>query len=186
VDTAKIDIIRFFHRVEQGVGKLLSAETAPLMLATVDYLASLYREVNKYQNLLDDYIRGNPERMSPKELHRQAWPIVENRFKAVLHQSIENYHHLSGTGLSSSEPEYIIPAAYHGRIETLLFARSVQLWGLFDTLSDRVELREHEEPGIDELLGLAASYVLLNGGNVFTVDQDEMPDASKVAAIFRY
>ena len=49
-------IVRFFREVDQGVRDTLGDETAPLVLAGVEYYLPLYKEVNGYKHLVDDTI----------------------------------------------------------------------------------------------------------------------------------
>jgi hypothetical protein len=76
-DDAKDNILRFFHLLDQGLYALLGKESAPLVLAGVDYLFPIYREANSYPHLMERGIAGNPEGLKGEELHEQGWRIVE-------------------------------------------------------------------------------------------------------------
>lgn len=41
----KEDILRYFRQIDRGVEELLKGQRAPLVLAGVDYLLPIYREV---------------------------------------------------------------------------------------------------------------------------------------------
>ena len=101
------------------------------MLAGVDYLASIYREVNSYSNLLGEGIIGNPELLSPEELHTRAWNLIQPRFQKAWEDVISQYKQLAGTGRTSQEIAEIVPAAAQGRVEKLVVALGVQVWGSF-------------------------------------------------------
>ena len=49
----KDDILRYFRRIDRGVADLLKDEQAPLVLAGVEYLLPLYREVNTHRHLAE-------------------------------------------------------------------------------------------------------------------------------------
>ena len=76
----KTNIMRFFKALAKGLEKniLHHDEQVPLVLAGVDFLIPMYKEANSYQYLMEDAVTGNPENISPQELHSQALPIVEN------------------------------------------------------------------------------------------------------------
>jgi hypothetical protein len=46
----------------EGLGRVLAGDTAPLVLAGVGYLHTIYRDASSYPHLLDTDILGNPLR----------------------------------------------------------------------------------------------------------------------------
>jgi hypothetical protein len=185
-DDAKDRIQRYFRQIDQGLRDLLREAQAPLVLAGVEYLLPIYKEINTYQHLLNGGITGNPEGVSPEELHRQAWAQVEPYFKREQDEAAARYRQLAGTGRTSSDPREIVPGAYHGRVEFLFVAVGRQQWGDYDPGANRVDLHPQGRPGSFDLLDLAATQTLLHGGAVYAVDPDEVPDEAELAAVFRY
>ena len=185
-DDAKDRILRYFRQIDQGLHDLLKDEQAPLVLAGVEFLLPIYKEINTYQHLINGGITGNPEGASPEELHRQAWALVEPHFKREQEQAAGRYQQLAGTGRTSHDPKDIVPGAYHGRVECLFVAVGRQHWGDYDPGADRVDLHAEAQPGSFDLLDLAATQTLLHGGAVYAVEPSEVPDAALLAAIFRY
>jgi hypothetical protein len=179
-------IQRYFRQIDQGLRDLLRDEQAPLVLAGVEYLLPIYKEVNTYPHLLNGGITGNPEGVSPEELHRQAWAQVEPYFKREQEEAAARYRQLAGTGRTSHDPGEILPAAYHGRVECLFVALSRQQWGDYDPGTNRVDLHVAPQPGSFDLLDLAATQTLLNGGAVYAVEPSEVPAETLLAAVFRY
>ncbi len=186
LDDSKDDIHRYLQQIDKGLKEVLRQNRVPLMLAGVDYLASIYREVNTYSNLLGEGIIGNPELLRPEELHARAWKLIQPRFLKAREEAISQYKQLAGTGRTSREIAEIVPAAAQGRVERLVVALGVQIWGRF--LSDRGSVVLHGGPaaGSEDLLDLAAIQTLLNGGMVYTVEPDALPDNAAITALFRY
>ena len=83
VDDVKDDLLRYFQQINRGLHELLREERAPLVLASVEYLWPLYRKANSYPLLLESGVAGNPDRLSPRELHHRAWPLVEPVFQGA-------------------------------------------------------------------------------------------------------
>jgi hypothetical protein len=187
-DDPKDYISRYFHRVDEGISEVLSGERAPLVLAGVDYLHPIYRKANTYPHLVDDGIEGNPEELSAEELHRRAWSIVHPLFLADQKDAAARYRQLAGAGRerASSELGQVIPAAYHGRVETLFVALDLERWGVFDPDSNKIELHKEARPRDKDLLDLAAVHTLLNGGTVYAVESEKVPGGASLAALFRY
>jgi len=182
----KDNILRYFHLLDKGLAELLRDKRAPLVLAGVDYLFPIYREANSYPYLLDEGVSGSPEGLSADELHNEAWAIVQPCFQKAQQDAVALYRQSVGTGLASSDVKEIIPAACHGRVGSLLVALGFQQWGVFDYDSDEVILRQEAEPGDEDLSDLAAIQTFLNGGAVYVVSPEDVPDSGQMAAVFRY
>jgi hypothetical protein len=187
-DDPKDYISRYFQRVDEGLHDLLRDEQAPLVLAGVDYLLPIYREANTYPHLVDEGIGGNPEELRAEELHERAWTIVQPLFLAGQEEAAAQYRQLAGAGSeqASNKLKEVVPAAYHGRVETLFIAVGFQQWGTFDPAMNTVQVHEETEPGDEDLLDLAAIQTLLNGGTVYAVEPEKVPDEALLAAVFRY
>jgi hypothetical protein len=180
------DILQFFHRLNESLHETLRTEKAPLILAGVEYLFPLYREANTYQHLLDEGINGNQKIAQPDELHAEAWQIVEPVFQQARQQAVEHYRELIGTERISKDLKETVPAAYYGRVEQLFVAVGVQQWGKFDAEANQIQVHSDAQPGDEDLLDSAAIQTLLNGGTVYAVEPDQVPDEAPVAAVFRY
>jgi hypothetical protein len=186
----KTNIMRFFKALAKGLEKniLHHDEQVPLILAGVDFLIPMYKEASSYQYVMEDAVTGNPEILTPQELHSSALPIVESYWNNSHKKVVDLYNELLGnnTGNASNNLEEIVAAAYYQKIDTLLVAKGEQKWGLFDKASQRVSLHEQEETGDEDLLDLAAAHTLINGGMVYVVEPQQVPSNETVAAIFRY
>ena len=185
-DDSKDDICRYFQQIDKGLKEVLGQSRTPLMLAGVDYLVSIYRGVNSYPNLLGEGIIGNPELLSPEELHARASKLVQPRFLKARDEVISQYKQLAGTGRTSREIAEIVPAAAQGRVEKLVVALGVQIWGSFLLQRGSVALHDGPAAGSEDLLDRAAIETLLNGGKVYTAEPEALPDNACIIALFRY
>lgn len=179
-------ILRWFHRLDEGLSELLAGKRAPLVLAGVAYLLPLYKEASSYQHLVDKGIPGNPEELRSEELHAAAWPLVDPIFAQARQQTAARYAQLAGTGKTSAQVEEAVLAAHHGRVEALFVAVDTHVWGLCDLGANSVEAHGERQPGDDDLLDLAAVQTLLQGGAVYAVAQADVPGEGPLAAVFRY
>lgn len=185
-DDAKINILRYFHKIDDGLRELLREERAPLLLAAVEYLFPIYKEANSYPCLMEDGVKGNPESMSAGELHERAWAVVQPYFQKKQKEAVAQYKQLTGTGRTSKEIKEAVPAAYYGRIDLLFVAAGLQQWGAFNPDTNEVKLHQEAEPGDEDLLDFIAVQTILNGGTVYAVEPGEVPENAPLAAIFRY
>jgi Bacterial archaeo-eukaryotic release factor family 7 len=182
----KNEILRYFQAVDSGLSKLLAGESAPLVVAAVDYLIPLFRQANNYPALVEKGIEGNPELLSPDQLHERARPIVEPLLRTSVIRLNERFGNALGTGLASCDLAVVLGAAYGNRVESLLVCDKERRWGIFDLTSESLEL--HDEPqGADvELIDLAVRQTVLHGGTVYVVEREQMPCEDPVAAVFRF
>ena len=185
-DDAKSNLLRFFQQVDRGLHNVLREEQAPLVVAGVDFLLPIYRGANSYGNLLEEGVPGNPEGLSPEELHQKALKVVSPFFQQSRQEAEKKYRQLGGTGKTSRDLKEILPAAYHGRVEFLFVAAGRQEWGAFNAQSNEVQRFAEARPGAEDLLDAAAIHTLLKGGTVFAVEPEDVPDGPTVAAVFRY
>jgi hypothetical protein len=186
IDDAKANILKYFRRIDAGLSKLLQGERAPLILAGVDYLLPIYAKANRYPYLINESVTGNPEELSTEELNSRAWEIAELYFKEGRAEALARYQQFSGTQQVSNDLTEVVPASYHGQIEVLFVAVGIQRWGTFDPESGQISLHQEVQPGDEDLLDFAAIHTILNGGVVFAVAPEQMPDKANVAAVFRY
>jgi hypothetical protein len=185
-DDDKKRLLRWFHKVDEALSTFLTGEQSPLVLAGVDYLFPLYKEANSYLHLVEDGISGNPEELSSMELHEKAWPIIKPIFSKIEEEAHEKYNEVKEKGLTTNAIDEVVPAALHGRMETLFVAVGEQIWGKFDSDNLTIQVHLEHQPEDVDLLNLAAIQTFLNGGTVYAVDPMDVPDENLVAAIFRY
>jgi hypothetical protein len=187
-DEHQKSILQFFHLIDDALQEKLKHQKAPLVLAGVEYLFPIYRETNEYPNLLEEGIHVNVDIVKPEELLEQALPLVEPVFHQADQEAIERYQELAGanTGKASSDVKEIIPAAYYQRVDSLFVPVGRQLWGDFDPETMAVDFHPEPEPDDEDMLDFAAIHTLLNGGTVYAVAPEQMPEQALAAAIFRY
>ncbi len=183
----KLEALKYFRAVNDGVMKHLRNKKEPLVLAAVDYLVPIYQEANNYQNLQEKFVPGNPEQAGPEELHEKSLEIVESYFTKNRKEKAKVFEEMLSNKKASYKEEEIIPAAINQRVDTLFVKKGETLWGFYDKESNRIKVREVQTEHTPCLLNMAAMHTLLNGGNVFTVKADEMPEpASRLNALYRF
>ena len=185
-DTRKEDLAQFFRLIDAALGPVLRDETTPLLLAGVEYLMPIYREVSGYSHVAERDLAGNCDYLSAHELHQRAWPLMEPTFQRARKAAAEKFHTLAGTGTTSDDIGQIVSASHEGRIETLFVDTHALQWGRYDPQTAQVELRDEPHTGDDDLLDLAAVQTLSRRGTVYSVERGQVPSGAPAAAVFRY
>jgi hypothetical protein len=185
-DDKKAQLLAYFRRINQGIRDLPGDDQAPLILAAVDYLYPIYRRVNTHRQLLDNWISGNPDNMTPQQLHEKAWPIASDHYLKERRKAADQYLEAWHTQRASNQPRDVLAAALQGRVRYLFVAVGVQLWGSFTAQTSEVSVDDSPLPGSQDLLNLAAIQTFANGGTVYAVEPAEVPGGGPLAAVFRY
>jgi hypothetical protein len=185
------ELIPYFQQVEEGVEELLDGETAPLILAGVEYLLPMYRQVNSYPHLAEEGIPTDPDAMDEKALHDRAWEIVQPRLEAEREAARNRYLSLAGSGSErvAQDVETIVPAAFYKRVDLLFVSLHTQIWGTFERTTEgrgAVEIHDERQPGDEDLLNAAAIHAMFNGAKVYAVEPSEIPGEGPLAAVLRY
>ena len=183
----KTDLAMYFDEVDETIWKeVLNKENVPLLLAGVEYLIPIYKQVAKYKPIWDEAITGSHEHEDTQALYQQARTKMEPYFQERVTKALNAYGNQSATQLTSSIADDIIPAAHYGRISQLFVLKGQHIWGTFDEMNNALTIHRDQEDGDECLVDKTVIKTLLNGGEVFMLPADRMPGGSKLAALMRY
>lgn len=191
--THKEQLATFCQRIDQALQDMLQATKSPLVLAGVDYVCAIYRQVSHYPLIMPRQISGNPVHTAPKALHRQALEIVEPVLAKEHAAAIAHFAELTDTDRVVCKIPDVVRAAYGSQIETLFLMREAGPSGQIG-LEGQVEIHADHQMLAEDLVNLATLYTLRSGGQVLTVTPDELQQAvpagfragSELAAILRW
>lgn len=183
----KQKIATYFEAADDVIWKeVLHTETAPLLLAGVEYLVPVYKSVSDYKHVCEEALTGSHEREDIPTLHKQAMEKMSYYFKQRFKKAVDMYGNQSATSLTTSIIDDIIPAAHYGQVSHLFVRKGEHVWGTFDEMNNELKLHASGDEGGRDLLDAAVVRTLLSGGEVFAVEKEEMPADSLLAAILRY
>lgn len=187
--TKKELIEEYFRNVVVGLKTVIVSDRTPVVVAGVEYLHPIFKEAAHGLNVMPKGIHGNPDGLQGKELHSKAWEIVEPHFNRDKERNREAYGNWLGSGKTTSDVNQIVTAAFNGRVDTLFVAKQKHQWGRFNETSQEVELHDNFNYGDVCLVSRSAVQTILNGGNAFVVDVNELPENkkdTKMAAMLRF
>ncbi len=184
-DTAKSDVKEFFRVIDRALAPVLRDETAPLLLAGVDYLLPIFREITRYPHLAERHLSGNCEQLTSHQLHERAWELMQPYFDRPRRQALDRLRELVGTDKTSLDPAAIVAAAHAGKIEVLLADPGGKRLGRFDAQLGKAITATADGDG-EDLVNLAVAETLLHGGTAYPVEARDLPAQAPDAAIFRY
>jgi hypothetical protein len=188
-DKHKVNIVNYFHRVNDSITDLLQGTNAPLVLTGVEYLHPLYRDANTYPHIVDTGVDASIALLNLQSIHEKVWSIVNPIFQKAQERDTDNYKMLSGEKkpIAANDLKTIVNGAQHGRVSTLFVTNGTSaIWGKYDEGRQDIEVHQKELPGDEDLLDRAAINTLLRGGVVYVVEPENMPDITPIAALLRY
>jgi len=191
-DDKKEELLQYLRQIDQGLTRYLNQKNQkqkfPLAIMCVKELFPLYKEINTYAYLLQNNIEGNPDEATPDSISKSAWNVVSDYFHNELEDISRIYHDIKGTGKTSTQLEDIISASYFSRVENLLIKKNVSQLGKFDAEENKVHLAEEGNGQYEQfdLYNFAAIKTISNGGQVYVLEEEQMPDGEDVIAMYRF
>lgn len=184
----KDQIRKYLREVDHGIVDIIKGGQLPMVLAGVEELRVLYKQVNSYPHILDEGINGNPDRIPNEELHSRAWEIVEPYFTTEMERDLERFNDLHGVGRTTVSIEEALPAAIQGRIESLFFNPNEHIWGRYDEQGNVTfdSSTDGADKKIVDLMDTLVVKSLSNGSTVYAVEPEAIPDGSQLAALYRF
>ncbi len=166
---------------------VLHDETVPLLVAGIEYMIPIYRSVSDYKYVWPEaVVRGALEHEDETLLYQLAMEKMQPYFNRKYDDAKTDYFNKSATALTSDVHSVIIPAAYYGRVQTLFVARNAHFWGSFNEQDNQLTVNAEQGPNDECLVNKAIVKTILNGGNVFLVDPEQVPENAVMAAVLRY
>lgn len=188
-DKRKVNILNYFHRVNDAIMEIFLNSNAPLVLAGVEYLHPIYRDANTYPYLIENGLPLDIQYLSEQQIHQKSWPLVEHLFNEIQSRDARYYKKLYGdhSPIAVNDLQTIVQGAHNGRINTLFITDgATRIWGKFIESEQKIDIHSSEIPGDEDLLDKAAIDTMLKGGTVYILEQQDMPDTTVAAAILRY
>ena len=125
--------------------------------------------------------------MSNAQLKDAAWSLLSDFYSSKREQKKELYKEVQHTAKASHQISDVIPAAIQGRIDTLFIRKGDKAYGTFNPKNNCIILDSEKDKVNVSLINLAAINTLLQGGNVFIMETEDMPYKKRpLNALFRY
>ncbi len=189
-DSEKAELKEYLRQVENVVSSYLQDQPGFLMVAGVEYLTSIYQQVNSFARLMEPTISGNMNHLSNDRLLQQALPLATEELRREREEDAVRIGE-QRRGPAVTDPEQILCAAHDGRIEAMFFDDDATLHGSFDPAARTMRELHHApsgEPGdpSHDLIETAVFQTLRHRGRVHAATTSEMPVDAKMAAALRY
>jgi hypothetical protein len=183
----KSEIERFFRSLDKGLNPILEANPAPVLVASQEYLASIFRETTSYPRVIEKPLITNLSEVSDNELWEKAFDILEPVFEQERKEKWARFEEFLGTGKATTQMDRILKATLEGKVDTLFVDLEAGARGTFEEKAATLKKEEHPDAFTPSLLNQAVVGTLRQGGKVYGSPSKEMPKGfAGAAALFRY
>jgi len=179
----------FFQQIDLAVSRFLTGRDVPLIVAGDSSYERIYREVNTYENIAEVYIEGNSEHTDKRDLSEKANVLLHSDFKESQRRALNRFKMMDDVyeGRVARGLEEVIKAAASGRVAVGFLPGDAETWGTSDTEESPV-ISKSDGPCMasTELYEYAAREILGNGGEVFFLEERQLPTDAKAIAVLRW
>jgi hypothetical protein len=181
-----VRFLQYARKVDAALRPALSGQDTPLILAATGRLASVFRAVNSYPNLLPDDIKTSPDRMTDAELAKAARVALDAAYAQEIDGMKALYDKRAGEGRATTDISDAARAATFGAIDTLLVDIDSVVPGTVDAETGAVSFTDGGDAKTYGVVDEIASRAIANGARVLGVRRSELPQQKDLAAILRY
>lgn len=178
------DLIRYLKEIDKVVNLKLKDKDKYLIVAASDNVFSLYKEINNYAKLLKDNLSGNAQQMSKKELSEKSWNLVKSKFNDYLEEIKTKYSELKAKNKTANDLEKIVKSAPYSKIKTLILNKKAEKKGFFIQAKNEIKVLNNKKDY--DLYNFAALETIKNGGQVYSLKKEQMPENEDIIAFYRY
>ncbi|MFD1160982.1 baeRF7 domain-containing protein [Hwangdonia seohaensis] len=184
----KNEIKKYLRAINDGIAPIFREENMPLLIAAQDFIFDIYKEVNTYSDLKEENLNTDFSDTDIFDAHEQAWEMMAPVFDQKRKDKMARFLEEQGTGKTAIGIDKIIPAAFDGKVDTLFCENKADIFGNCLEENNSITVTQSEESdNTISLMNVAAIKTFLNGGEVYLLDKEDMPNPnSRVNALYRY
>jgi hypothetical protein len=171
----------YVRAVDAALRPLLHGQADPVVLVATEPLASMFRSVDTYPQLVSEGIEKSADHLDDAALARLAGPVAERAASESITALLALLAERQNAGRAALDPSTVARAAVQGAVDALLIDTSAPIAGSVGDDGSLVDAGD--AGGVSEDL---VRLVLATGGSVRHVDADRLPDGTPVAAILRW
>lgn len=182
------EIKKYLRAINDGLAPLFRDSDMPMLIAAQRPLFDVYKEENTYPNLMQENLNVDFGDTAISDAHEMAWEMMAPVFDQKRKDKIALFLEEQGTGKTAIGIDKIIPAAINGKVDALFCENKSDIYGNFKEENNAVVVAQSEEnENTISLMNVAAVKTFINGGDVYLLDKEEMPNPnSRINALYRY
>jgi hypothetical protein len=182
-------LTQYARHVDAALRPILAGRDAPVILAALQPLASIFRGVTSIPALVPETIQGSPDQVTDAQLATASRPILDNLYTAELRRLRDQFELRRAQHRATRDVATAARAATFGAIESLLVDIDANVPGTVDELDGRIIEGEGQPEQTYGVVDEIAKRALLTGARVLGVRLADLPDeggAGPLAATLRF
>lgn len=177
-----IDRERYFRIVDEFVYNHYSNETKlPLIVYTVEENQAVFRNISSNEFLAETGINGSASGLKTSEIQKRATQTID---EIIAHQRNELLDQLAETSPENrieNIPDDLASASLQGQVESLYLEKWFEIPG---TITEDGRYDETDEK--NDFVQQIVQNVYRANGDVYILDENEIPNGTQIAARLRY
>jgi len=184
-DWRKGRLVEYARRIALALSTHLARDPHRIVLVADAEIGGHILKDEALSPLIAGFVEVNPAALDEGTIHAAAAAVMKPFHDQAREIALEHLDALIGRSdaTACTDPGHLNAAAQNGRVEQLFVAEHEALSGHSDTRTGPVE-------GIDPALRndqeRAAQSTLRNGGVIWVVPPDRLPEGTRMAAVLRY
>ena len=178
-------LVEYARRISSALATHLARDPHRFVLVADAEIGGHILKDEALAPLIAGFVEVNPAALDEGAIHAAAADVMKPIHDQTRDAALERLDALIGRGdaTACTDPEQLNAAARDGRVEQLFVAEHQGLSCLPDT---RTGSAEGIDPAIRNDQERAAQSTLRNGGVIWVVPPDRLPEGTRMAAVLRY
>jgi len=179
-------LTRYARAVDQALRGILKGESAPLVVAAAEPLASIFRTTSSYPHVAAQVISGSADDTSDHVLSEAARKVLDEINAGEIARIADLFAARSSEGRATTDIAQAARAATYGAVDTLIVDMDNTVSGFVDESTGAVTMDAAPDAANYGVVDEVARRVLQTGGRVLSARRADVPRNADLAAILRY
>lgn len=180
----KVLLTKYVRAVDHAVCGELASRSPPLVLVAPEPIASIFRSVSSYSNLLGEGLEENASHISDAQLADKALPFLDRLYAKELVTAFDHYDELKPRR-ATTDISHAARAATLGAVDELLVDLDAVIPGRVD-IDGAVTYAATDDAGAYSVVDEVARRSLAFGAKVLGATRRELPENAPLVAILRF
>jgi len=177
-------LVEYTRRISAALSAHLARSPSLVVLVADAEIGGHILKDGPLAPLIAGFVQINPAALDKESIHEAASVAIQPILGKSRDTALGRLYALIGSGdaMGCTDPEQLMVAAEQGRVEQLFVAQQPTLPGVPDAGTDA----ETTDPAKRDMQERVAQSTLRNGGVIWVVAPDRLPEGAFLAAILRY
>jgi hypothetical protein len=177
---------RYARAVDLALRGILKGESAPLLIAATEPMASIFRNASSYPHVAAQVISGSADDTADHVLAEAARKVLDEINAQEIARIADLFAARANDGRATTDIAQAARAATFGAVDTLIVDMDNTVSGFVDETTGAVTFDAAPDAVNYGVVDEIARRVLQTGGRVLSARRADVPRDADLAAILRY